>query len=126
MKDDQRLFYWLIVLVLGIGIALFAIPAKADTVLQERTIGQGGLICDTEKEVAEFIEKVEAGTSQQEAIQIIDGCGILVRPMALKVLLIDEVQTEKARYLIVRYEFLDVAAPPQYSIAARHLRGASL
>ena len=123
--DSDRLFHWLIVLILGIGVALFAIPARSDTVLQERTIGQGGLICDTEKEVAQFIEIAEKN-SPEAAIQAVDGCGILQRPMAIKVILIDEVQTEKARYLIVRYEFLDVVQPPQYGIAVRHLRGVSL
>ena len=123
--DSDRLFHWLIVLVLGIGIALFAIPARSDTVLKESVEGQGGLICDTEAEVSEFIRLAEKH-SPEAAIQAVDGCGILQVPRVMKVLLIDEVQTDLARYLIVRYEFLDYPTPVQYGIAVRHLRGASL
>ena len=109
----------------AVAIALFATPARSETVLAERTMGQGGLICDTEKEVAEFIELSEK-TTPQAALQAVDGCGLLQRPVIMKVTLIDEVQTEKARYLIVKYEFPDDPIPVQYGIGGRHLRGASL
>ena len=124
MKDD-RLFYLLVCAVLVVGIVLFTIPARSEQVLQESTVGQGGLICDNAEEVAQFITVAEK-TSQQEALMAIDGCGILQRPMRLRVVWVDEIKTDTAVYVVVRYDFLDIQAPPQFGVAHRKLRGASL
>ena len=123
MRDDQRNFFGFAVAFLVAGI-LLAATAKADEqVLAESTTGQGGLICDNTDEVETFISKTEAGEVPQEALNAIEGCGILVRPMRMRVTAVKTVKTEKAEYLLVRYDFLDVPSAPQYGIGHRKTAG---
>ena len=100
--------------ILAFLFAIIAFPAFADEqVLAESTVGQGGLICDTPQEVEQFLQLVESGTSAQDAINFIDGCGILVKPMLMRVVLVKT----GTKYNIVRYDFLGSSAPPQFGAA---------
>ena len=123
MGRDQRWFYRFAVAFLVAGIVLAA-KAKADEqVLAESTTGQGGLICDTQAEVEAFIAQTEAGVEPQAALIAIDGCGILNRPMRMRVTAVGTVKTEKFSYIIVRYDFLDIADAPQFGIGQRKSAG---
>lgn len=128
MYDDPRYdpLSWILMAAVFVTVAvlLLVTPARGEeTVLAESTVAQGGLICDTQAEVATFITQTEAGTDPQAALNAIDGCGILLRPMRIRVTAVDTVKTEKFSYLIVRYDFLDVPSPPQFGIAQRKSAG---
>lgn len=114
-----------------IALALFAIIAlmitaraqEPEEVLAEAQMGQGGLICDTQQQVLQFIILQDAGVSPLEAIRTIDGCGVLTRPQLMKVIAVGTHTTEAHKYLLCRYEFLGSDMPPQYGIAARKSLG---
>lgn len=120
--DGPTIWGWLaptlMLATILLAMAVTAVTAE-ERVLSEATVGQTGLLCNTQAEVNDFIARVEKGASSFEAIQAIEGCGFLQRPVLMKVIAIDEVKTQKFKYLIVRFEFLSTPSPPQYGIASR-------
>lgn len=118
----------LILFALVVIIIMMSARAFADeTVLAESTVGQGGLICDSTTEVVAFISSVEGGATAQDAIAGIDGCGILVRPARMRVIALGTYETAAFKYLLVRYDFLDLPdQPPQFGVGSRLKQDASL
>lgn len=112
-QDPVRHVYALLrtlVLLTALVVALlfYIAVAKAETVLSEGIVGQGGLICNIPEEVEAYISYAEEGVSPQDALNSIEGCGILIKPALFKVTAISVFTTKKAKYLIVRYNFLSV------------------
>jgi hypothetical protein len=131
MNEEARYdpLSWIIIalIVAAVAVTLFATPAGAEeAVLAESTVGSGGLVCDTQAEVEAFITQTEAGTDPQEALNAIDGCGILIRPMRMRVVAIGTMKSENFNYLLVRYDFLDFPAPSQFGIGHRKSAGIPL
>ena len=98
-----------------LAICVSCAALAEERVLRESSVGQGGLICDTADEAESYLTLVKTGTSAQEALDSIQGCGILVVAMRMRVV---AVKTLKDFY-VVRYDFLDVPLPPQYGLEAR-------
>lgn len=129
MRKDAQYDPWSWVIIglvlVAVCVALLVTPSRAEDeqVLAESVVGQGGLICDTAAEVETFIAGIETGEEAQAMLIAINGCGILQRPLRMRVVGVKTLKTEKAEYLLVRYDFLDVPIPPQFGIGHRKLAG---
>ena len=85
---------------------------------EEMTLGVPTLVCDRIEEVIELFELVELGENIQEATKQIEGCGWLQKQVTARITAIGTFETEKNKYLLVRFDFIDVELPPQYSVGA--------
>jgi len=85
---------------------------------EEMTLGVPTLICDKVEDVIEVFEITEHDGNIQEAVKQVEGCGWLGKPANVKITAIGTFETDKNKYLLVRFDFLEVAIPPQYSVAA--------
>jgi hypothetical protein len=74
----------------------------------------GGLICNDTNEVTQVIASLERRISFEDAVQSVEGCGLLLQPMWLRVIAIGSHETITAKYRLVRYEFLGVRIAPQF------------
>lgn len=100
----------------------FCFPSKEavaeELVLSERvTLAPMTVICDRPEEVQEMMGLTEM-SNLQEAVDQVDGCGYLKTPIEAKAVAIGTFETDKNKYLLVRFDFLGVSVPPQYSIGA--------
>lgn len=118
----MRHITWLVA-SLAIATAAVAQEPPSEHILTESTVGVGGLICDTQEEVREFIALQE---SKNAGNREVDGCGVLTRPMRFRVVMVGTHKTEMANYLLVRYDFLDLPIPPQFGIGARKDNGTGI
>lgn len=84
----------------------------------EMTLGVPTLICDKVEDVIELFELVDFGETIQEATKSVEGCGWLLKEANAKVTAIGTFETDKNKYLLVRFDFLNAVIPPQYSVAA--------
>lgn len=110
-------------MVFLITTAAAAQSPPSEVVLTEETVGVGGLICTTREEVARFIGLLESGKTGQEEIP---GCGILSQPARMRIVAVGIHETEEAKYLIVRYDFLEAPIPPHFGIGARKSKGTGI
>lgn len=95
---------------------LFGSAANAQ-VLYEDVVVQVGLVCDTEDEVRQFVAVLEA-SNVQEALQTINGCGLLKAAVRTKIEHVSHLSTSSASYQIISYEFIEVPLPKQFGIGA--------
>lgn len=85
---------------------------------EEMTLGVPTLVCDRVEEVIELFSLVELGEPIQEATKSVEGCGWLQKEATAKVTAIGTFETEHNKYLVVRFDFISIVGPPQYSVAA--------
>ena len=100
------------------SLAIFA-SQVSETVLMESTIAQGGLLCDSEEQTKLIIKLLEENKTFSEAVNSVEGCGVLMVPARMRVVAIGVHETDTYKYLLVRYEFLDLRVPPQFGIGSR-------
>ena len=116
----------LLVFIIALMIVSRAWGESSESVLAESTVGQGGLLCDTTEEVVAVITSLESGMSIDATLQSVAGCGILIVPMRMRVVALGTYETEKFKYLLVRYDFLDTPIPPQFGIEGRKSNGTGI
>ena len=90
--------------------AATALSARAEeTVFAELAILRGGLVCDTLEEAAGFTDLSDSG-DRAEAVSAYPGCGMLARPMAVRILAVGTILTVKGERTLYRYEPVNGAA----------------
>lgn len=90
-----------------------------ELVLSEKMqLGVPSLLCDKVEDVIEVMGLVELSGNLQESVEQVEGCGWLKTVAFVKVVAIGTFETDKNKYLLVRFEFLEANIPPQYSIGA--------
>jgi len=99
-------------------VAALSLPCVS-ALAEEEVLGvllakPGGLICNDRNEVTQVIASLERRIPFDDAVQSAGGCGLLLRPMWLRVITIGSYETMTAKYQLVRYEFLDVRVAPQF------------
>lgn len=86
---------------------------EKEQVLYEAIVAQGGLICDSVDEVKSFITVHEAKEGSPPS-----GCGVLQKPLVVRVVIVGVFETARWKYLLVRYELVGTTEPPQFGVGA--------
>lgn len=101
--------------MLATVLALAGSTAQAQVLHEGMAVG--GILCDTQEQVTEFISVMNA-QGREAAINAIKGCGVLAKPTNIRIVAMGTHTHGSRKFLIVKYQFLEIPMPDQFGIGA--------
>ena len=108
-----------IVLLAFLSVMLSSSAMAEEYVLDKSGLMEHGLVCNQPEEVKLFTQAVDSGIPVEVISKLIPGCGLLAKPIKVKIVYVGVFQTDEGKYLLVRYDTLTKNKQSRYGIFDR-------